>query len=192
MDWLIVRSQSEPDAAHFSSIQNYDDDFQLSECVSLKATFPAEAEVRMDPDYPSDIELVESLYAGRAELIVNAAVCQLFERAGVRNIELLPIKVINHKKKPVKDAYFVVNILSQVDCIDLAKSAGIEWNSIDPTMMDSIQTMVLDAGRLPADLKLFRPAKMSYLMLIQRGLAEQIQAAGMRGFSFTEIEDFSE
>jgi hypothetical protein len=192
MDWLVVRSQIEPGAAHFTHIQNYEDSFRLKHGVPLRDSFPAESEVRMDPDFPNDIELVDSLYSSRAYLVVNQKVRQLFERAGVTNVEFLSIRVVNHKKRPVKEAHFVVNPLSLVDCIDVAKSTRIEWNSITPTMIDGLKKMVLDPARLPTDIKLFRPTNMNYVMLIHRCLADQIGAEKLRGFRFTEIDAFKE
>jgi hypothetical protein len=190
MDWVTVRCNFEENAAHFKRLANYERDFDLNKCIPLADRFPTDAEVRMDPEFPDDIELVDSLRSNGDLLIVNERVRSLFEAEGVRNIELLPVNVINHKGKAVKERYTVVNLLSRIDCIDLGKSK-FKINSIDKVSISVMSDMVLDPQRLPKDIKLFRPQRFETIMLIDRALAEKIQEEGLRGFLFEEVQDFT-
>lgn len=190
MDWLIVSSNAVPDAATFTGLAKYPEDFKLTNCEPLKAGYPADVELRMDADFPNDIELVESLYSSNNPLIVNEKVTELFASAGVDNVELLPVNVINHKGKRVKPSYFIINILTCVDCIDLDQSV-FEYNSIDPDSICFLEKLVLDPERLPTKVKLFRPKHMQQIMLMHRTLVQELEADGARGFIFQEASEYS-
>jgi hypothetical protein len=189
MDWLFVSATIVENAAHFSNIRNYPNDWELDECMPLRDKIPAAAEIRMKADFPNDIELVDNLYVGGSVLYVNERVCKLLDAQGVKNVEFLPIKVLNHKNKPVKEKYFIVNILTRVDCIDL-KASKLVWNDIDPEMIGGVTKLVIDPARIPKDVKLFRPQRMQYKMLLHRTVADAIKAERLRGFYFTEVKDF--
>ena len=190
MDWLFVTSTSTPNAATFTGLANYPEDYELTNCVPLEASFPANVELRMDPDFPSDIELVESLYSSNNPLIVSADVTALLSAANVTNIELLPVNVIDHEGKRVSTDYFIVNILTCVDCIDREQSV-FEYNSIDPESICFIEKLVVNAARLPTDVQLFRPRHLQSTMMIHRSLASKLVASGARGFLFQEANEFT-
>jgi hypothetical protein len=54
-----------------------------------------------------------------------------------------------------------------------------------------MRKLVVDPAKLPKDLKIFRPKQMEQTTFIRRDVAEKIQAAGLRGFLFEEIEDYT-
>jgi hypothetical protein len=189
MDWLIVRRKSERGAARFGTIENYNEDFKLKLAVPLRASFPADARIQMRKSAPDEIGLVDSLNTLSSALIVNERVCQLFEREGVDNIELLPVKAFNHKGKEVKDRYFAVNILSSVDCVD-TKQSKVTWNNIDSTMISGVEKLVIDEKKIPKGLKLCRLKIMEYQTIIHRSLVDQIRAEKLKGFGFVEIDTF--
>jgi hypothetical protein len=99
------------------------------------------------------------------------------------------VPVLDHREKPLEEPYFIANILSSVDCIDRTKSV-LSWNSIDPEQIDTAESLVLDEGKLPTGVKLFRPLHLHSCMLIHRSLADAIQAEGLTGFMFTEVAQF--
>jgi hypothetical protein len=189
MDWLITRCKSERGAARFGTIENYQEDYKLKQATSLVDSFPGDAAIRMRKSAPDEIELIDSLNTLASALIVNDRVCQLFEQEGVTNIELLPVKAVNHKGKVVKERYFVVNILSSIDCVDASQSK-VKWNNIDPTMISGVEKMVIDPQKIPPNLKLCRLKSMKFETIIHRGLADKIRGAKLRGFAFIEIDQF--
>jgi hypothetical protein len=190
MDWLFVRSHApEPDLARFLQIENYDNSYLLDKSTPLADQFSKEARICMNPDFSDRLVLGDSISSGSNILVLNTHTRAFFEEHGVSNIEWLPVPVLDHKKKPVKEPYFIANILSSVDCIDIAKSV-VDWNSINKQQISSVKSVVLDDAKLPSDLKIFRPFHMHYSMLIQRNLADAIQAKGFTGFLFTEVEQF--
>jgi hypothetical protein len=190
MDWLFVRSHApEPDFARFRHIEDYDDDYLLDQCIPLTTIFPEQARICMNPNFSDRLVLGDSISSGNNILVLNTRARMFFEEQEISNIEWLPVPVLNHMKKPIKEPYFIANILSSVDCIDTSKSV-LGWNSIDPEQIDTAERLVLDEGKLPANLKLFRPLHLHYCMLISRTLADAIQTKGLTGFMFTEVAQF--
>jgi len=189
MEWLFVKSTPVKDAAYFTPIKNYPKQWELGACLPLRDKIPPEAEIRMDPNVPKDIKLVDSLYSSDSVLFVNERVCKLFESQGIQNVEYLPIKVIDHKQKPVKEPYFIVNILTKADCIDV-QASQITWNTINTERISGVKSLVLNSKLLPTDVKFFRPVRMPYVMLIHRSVADQIRAEGLLGFRFQEVSEF--
>ena len=190
MDWLFVRPHApEPDFARFLRIEDYADDYLLDQSTPLSEQFPSDARIRMNPNFTDRLVLGDSIASGSNILVLNGRARALFEEQGANNIEWLPVAVLNHKKKPVKESYFIANILSSVDCIDKSKSV-LGWNPIDSEQIDTAEKLVLDEQRLPAELKILRPLHLHYCMLIRRSLADAIQAKGLTGFMFTEVAQF--
>jgi len=190
MDWLFVRSHApEPDFARFLHIEDCDNDYLLDQATPLSEQFPAQARIRMNPNFADRLVLGDSIASGNNILVLNTRARAFFDEQGVNNVEWLPVPVLNHKKKPVKEPYFIANILTTADCIDKAKST-LGWNPIDPEQIDTAEKLVLDEAKLPTDLNLFRPLHLHYCMLIRRNLADAILAKGLTGFMFTEVAQF--
>jgi hypothetical protein len=189
MDWVIVYNRSEKGAAHYGDIENFQKEFKLRHAVSLKSIFPEEATVRMRKSMPGDIALVDNLSTMIGSLVVSEKVCRLFEKEGVKNLELLPIHVLNHKGKPVKDRYFVINVLTMADCVDVAKSE-IVWNKIDPTVATTVRKLVIDPAKIPEGVKICRPKSVKFEILFHRSLADKIEADKLKGFGFVELDQY--
>jgi hypothetical protein len=190
MEWVIIKRGRDENAARFQRLANVERDMDLNKGMSLASTFPAGAEVRMNPDFPDDIELVDSLHSNGDLLFVNSRVREFLDHEGLRNLEFLPVNVINHKGKRVKEPYFVINILSRVDCVDMSQSK-FELNDIDKVSISAVDVLVIDEARLPTDVKIFRPKRLEQVTLIDRAVADKIQDQGFRGFAFEEVEDYT-
>jgi hypothetical protein len=189
MDWVFVSPHAEGELARFNLFENYADDYQLVMGVSVADGFPADVLVRMNPDVKDRLALGDSLMSPNNSLLVNDRVRELFAAQGVTNVEWLPLKVLNHKGKPVKDKYFVANILTLVDCIDTKKSV-VKWNDIDPELIAAATKLVVDPSKLPTDVKIFRPVHLDFEILIHRSLAQAIEAKKLTGFQFREVDAY--
>jgi len=189
MDWVFVSPRAEGDLAQFNLIENYADDYQLDMGVPLTDGFPPDALVRMDPDFKDQLALGDSLMSPNSSLIVNDRVRDLFAAQEVTNIEWLPLRVLNHKGKPVKPKYFIANIQTLVDCID-TKNSVVKWNDINPQLIASATKLTLIPSKLPGDVKIFRPVHLEFEILIHRRLAQAIEDKGLSGFQFREVDAY--
>jgi hypothetical protein len=172
-----------------TSLDNVDDDFELNEGMARSQGWPADARSEMNPRFPKDIGLADSLY-GTGFVVVSVATRAILESSGVRNTEYLPIQLINHKGRAESAAYFIVNPLTVVDCIDQAASV-VEFNAVDTEMISSCTQLVLNEAVISPEEVLFRPKHWTRLLLIRRSLAEKIEKAGLTCMSFIEPSKYT-
>jgi hypothetical protein len=187
MKYVLINSVAEGDAARFLDVLNYEDSFELREGTSLAQQFPADAAYRMRDDFPDNIQLHEVLYTLDSLLVVSEKVKAFLEAERVQHVEYLPVKVLNHKDRAVKERYFIVNMLPLVDCIDTSRTKFTP-NLLDPEQFDNISNLTVDEKRIPANFQVLRLKHLPGAMLINRTLAEK--SAGFRGFKTSEVSEY--
>jgi hypothetical protein len=187
--YVLLEPTSEGDAAEFSHLRNYDDDFELHNGISLAKEFPPDAAYRMSDEAPDKTALHDVLDNRDRNFVINEKVKALLEAEGVQHVEYLPVKVLNHKDRAVKERYFVVNMLPLVDCIDMEKTK-YKRNILDPEQLMHISNLTVHEEKIPADFKLLRVQFASAVMLMRRDLAEKLKAAGVRGLGIAEVVEY--
>jgi len=188
-NYALITTIPEGDAARFGYIQNYDKSFKLSAGIELSSSFPPDAAYRMHDDFPDNIALSDVLYNPDSQIVISEKVRSFLDTAGVQHIEYLPVKVLNHKGREVKERYFIANMLPLVDCVDLEKTQH-EENLLDPDELINIRNLTVHEDKIPADFQLFRLKAISGAMLIHRALAQKLKAAGFRGFATPELSEY--
>lgn len=158
------------------------DDFELTEGVSLAARWPADVVCPMDPQWPKDLQLADSLHGTRVR-VISDRLRRALNEAGVGGVEFLPVAIINHKGRVAARDYWVVNPPATIDCIDLDAS-GVEWNSIDPELIDGCEQLVIRPETVPATTQVFRPRFDPGLILIRSEFAHHLQVQGFTGLKF--------
>jgi hypothetical protein len=178
-------------ACTLSSMSGFEDRWRLYAGVPLADVFPGGGRLQMDPDNPTGIKLTDSLYNMNDLVVASTRLCTLLQQAEVDKVEYLPVPVFNHKNRAVEQAYCVVNLLEQVDClvIDACKP---RWSKMDNTNIDRMQQFVIDESRIAAGRTLFRPKFFKYAILAHRSLAQKIDAAGITGIRWIELSDYPE
>jgi hypothetical protein len=189
MNHVQIKAIARAEAARIRNILNYDDDFELQDGLSLQATFPPEAAYRMDDNHPDRIALHEFLDNLDQQLVIHERVRDLLEAEGVRHVEYLPVRVLNHKDREVKARYFIANTYPLVDCIDQDKTR-FKWNPLNDQAMMNVENLTLFEERIPPDFKLLRLKYLPSAMLIHRELAQKMKEARFRGFELVELSDY--
>ncbi|MCC6418737.1 MAG: hypothetical protein IT429_10920 [Gemmataceae bacterium] len=188
MSFLLWRDAYEEGFCKVNAPQGIERLFELSRGVSRAAGFPDDAYCEMDADYPKDIQLSDNLY-GTSYAIVSLRLRQELEKAGVANVEFLPIKILNHKGRVASKDYFLMNPLTVCDCIDVDKS-GVKWNAIAKDKISRCAGLVLRADQVPPDCRMFRPKFWTNLILVRTELADQLSAAGLLGLVFRKPQTY--
>jgi len=153
--------------------------YQLGEGKPRSADWPADARCEMDPDFPKDIQLADSLY-GAGLRVASGKLKEFIQREQADHIEYLPLTIINHKGRIASKDYFILNPIGAVDCIDTQQS-NVEWNPIDPELIDECDQLVIEGDQVPADRFVFRPKFLPSLILIRKVLAEKMKAQPFTG-----------
>jgi hypothetical protein len=156
--------------------------YRLQLGVPLGEGFPPDVYAEMSQNFPKDIKLADNLY-GAVIVVISKNIKEMIEQERVKNVELLPIKIINHKGRIASRNYFILNPLDILDCIDIDKS-GVEWNEIRNDEISFCDKLVLKEEKIPLNCDIFRPKFWTRLILVRNKLAERLSKAGFTGLSF--------
>jgi len=189
MKWKFVDPSSRSKLAVLGPIRNVAEDFQLGFGIPRLAGFPSNAEIHMNPRYPKQVALGDS-YSNLADLwVASSRLAELVHSYTPRDLELLPVTLIDHKGKPVAAPHFIIHPLSTVDAIDRGRST-FELNDIDPSFISDAPAIELDVSKLPADLGVCRVALIKRRILVSPALVAAIDAANMSGVEWLEVSDY--
>jgi hypothetical protein len=93
---------------------------------------------------------------------------------GLANVELLPVTLLDHAKKPRPEKYFVLNPLAK-DCLVLDKCYP-QWNHINPDSITHVAALVIDPARTDGA-QMFRLDRLnSRPTIVTKELAKQLEA----------------
>jgi hypothetical protein len=163
--------------------------FQINQGISRLEGWSPDALAEMDPDWPKDIGLADSMHC-MGFLVVSAKAKDFFAGESVGKIEFLPIKIINHKGRVASDSYFVVNPLDIVDCIDREASV-VEINPVRKAI-GGCEQLVLKEEAVPPELKIFRLKDWLGVVVIRRELAVKAEKeAGLKNLKFYEPAEYT-
>jgi hypothetical protein len=119
-------------------------------------------------------------------LMVSPRVKEFFESTLKESIEYLPFNVIDHKGDQQDDSHFIVNVLGRLDCVDLKASKG-DPDAMNPGWFDYFEELHLDVKKIPADQRIFRLASRPCLIVVHRGLKEDIDSRKFTGVGFVPM-----
>jgi hypothetical protein len=189
MNYVIGNVQRGPRSCVLTSLQGVEDDYELRKGISRAEGFPPDAYFRMDPDFPKSLQLEDFLLNENSLLVVSERVRTLVEAEKLKNNELLPVQIKDHKNKRVKESYYILNQLELQDCIDL-KESKLVVNDIDPDTFMDVDKLVIDEKRVDRDVKVFRMKRYAVIPVFRRDFAAKVKAANLTGIRFTEVCDF--
>ncbi len=188
MRYLRITAIAEDGAAHFKHILNYEDDFELTDGVSLIDEFPDEAEYRMNDDFPDDIQLQDFLHNLDNQIVVNAR-ARAFLESRIDKAEYLSVGVVNHKSRQSEEEYSVVNLLDLEECID-REATQFEEHAMNPDLMVKVRNLTLDESKVPKDRQMFRLNGIPSIVVISDLLAEEMREEGLQGFETSELTKY--
>jgi uncharacterized protein DUF1629 len=176
--------------AVLTSIRNVKDAWQIAKGIPRAKGFPKDALFEMDPKFKKYVALSDNMANEERMLVVSKKLKDLVEARGPRRVEYLRVGVLNHKKKPVDDEYWIIHPVEVVDCID-TKRSDIDWNAIDKEKIASCEKLVLKANAIDGKHLLFRPKHLEYYVMILPELANAIREGGFTGLRLTPASSFT-
>lgn len=176
-------------ACRLKSLEGLQDDYELDKGIALKKRFPANASFRMNDKFPNDLKLEDFTWNPNKVLVVSERVCEILDANHLKNNELLPVAIFNHKGRKEKASYFILNQLVHQDCIDLGKSVVV-MNNIDPQLISTVKKLVIDEVRIDPEMLIFRLAKHPFVPFFRSDCAAKLKAAGVTGINFLEIQQW--
>jgi hypothetical protein len=170
---------------------DFEDDNLFGHGYAWNGTFPAEAKMDFHPDHPRDTVKTDNLGNTDGVLVVSERVCDFLTKRKLGGMEYLPITILDHKKKPIPEKYFIANTIDHVDCLDL-KASRATFSKIRKTRITDVEKLVLDPKRLDPTRELFRIKNFARHALVHRDLADAITSAGFTSIGWTELSDIND
>jgi hypothetical protein len=189
LEYMIWSRKDEGNSCAVKGPEGLDRAWELKEGVPRAAGFPANICFRMNERYKKAVKLTDNLINGFKLVIVSSPLKRFLEAEALKNVEYLPVSIINHKDRVASADYFIVNPVEPQDCLDLDKSS-VTYNHIIPTDIDWVKQLVLDPKRIDPDVRLFRIKNFNSAVIVRRDLAEAVTKAGFKGTLFLELNEY--
>ena len=157
--------------------------------MPFKDTFPTTAQFQMSDDHKRDVGLTDDLPNTDSLKVCSARLVDFLRQKALKNVEYLPVKILNHKRKLASKDYFIVHPIVPQNALDAAASEP-SFNDINPAEIDSVERLVLDRKKLDPKVRLFRLDAFFNPVLIDTKLADEIKAAGFVGSYIQALEDY--
>jgi hypothetical protein len=170
-------------------LENVEHQAQIRWGKSRSQDFPANASFTMNPKFPNDTLPADCIRNTSGELVVSQPVVELLQREKLQYVEYLPVKIFDHRKRPVDEPHAIVHPILPVDCLDI-EACGPTWSSSAPGQIQFIKRLVVDEKRVDPNRRLFRPAAYTKVKIVHRSLAQALADAKFTGCCFVEFEKY--
>jgi hypothetical protein len=145
---------------------------------TLPEAFPPDAYFEMNPERPKDVKLGEQQSNRERMIVVGSRLSEFVRGLRETSVDLLPVKILDHKGRVASRGFNIVHTTRVVDCLDTAASGAV-WNPIDPEQMMSWGTLKLRAGDHDFP-KVFRIKQIRSFIFVTEEVAQGIQALGCK------------
>jgi hypothetical protein len=185
--YVVWKSKRVGNACLLEQIENVDNLLSLYTGGCFEGRLPANAQFRMSKDFKKDTGLIDDVKAGGNVKVCSARLVDFLRKQKLKNVEFLPVTILDHKGKVASKEYSVVNPFGLQDALDLEESEP-DYNAIRPTDIDEVEQIVLDTSRIERGVKLFRLKGLTTPVLMEKGLADAITEEGFVGPLFLPPE----
>jgi len=103
--------------------------------------------------------------------------------------EFFPIEVHSPNGVPLKQPYFLANLLTTCACADLKRSE-YDMNPLVKNQVRRFYRLVLEAGKIPLRQDIFRLMERTRLILIRADLRDRLESEGVQGPVFRDLDEF--
>jgi hypothetical protein len=156
---------------------------------SLGEDFPKDATFRMRSEFPKNTVLTDSLSNLDSLIVGSERLRDFFVAQDVSHLENYAVEIRDHKNKPVKNKYYIINPISNVDCLDPAAS-GATMSRIKPTKVQFIKKLVLREDAVDPARKIFRITNFDMIVIVREDLAAAMDKEGFTGVRWVESSKY--
>jgi hypothetical protein len=119
--------------------------------------------------------------------VISAKFKDTLDRIGVTNIQYIPVRIKNVVDDSVVEGYFVANICSLIDALDLANSEYSEFEVDENEKVLSIRKYALKRNAIK-DLHVFRVEKSPLAIFVSEKVKEEVERNKITGCDFLEVK----
>lgn len=181
----ILRAPRNEESAHIDQdLEDLEKPWLLGQGVRVGADFPSGSPWPLSRTWKG-VRLNDFVSNKFGRLVVSERVRKILEAEPIE-IEWLPIRLFDQKKREIQAPYFVANLVGTVECIDVERSE-FSRSSAFPDSIFILRRLILDRARVPENTPLFRLNQMPQTLIVRADLVEKFQTAGVTGFSLLEL-----
>jgi hypothetical protein len=187
-DYLALYLQTDPRFCSVEELGDLQNEGDLTKAIPMAERLPnglqadlAQCGGDMITDFVDNIFRI---------LIVSQKARSILEDEGTKGdqVEYLPIALRDKRQKPLKEPFFVVNLLRTIDCFDWKRSVYKTYKGC-PREISSASLRVLHVlpEAIPEDAKLFRLGELRREIILRADLLERLKREGCDGLSVIEM-----
>jgi hypothetical protein len=194
MSFKAFNLMPKKDFCRVRGIQDVPDWAHMHNGAPQTGKFPESAHFVMNEKFPQGIKLGDIISNQEGLLLFSEKVVGFLEsRKALKNNEVLPVGIVNHKGRREKAAYFVVHQVNRPKCVDEAQSDGFK-SPINPDVYQSLKKLVLLESAIDPEVAIVRPAEGPEWPLFRDELAEAFKTEGFTGgiVEFFPLDAFDE
>jgi len=184
-DFFVWDTKDEGNTCALKPIQGFTKTYRLTGGMKLLEQWPEDVYFQMDPEFPRNIGLADNLQNLNRVAVISKSLRQFLENKRLKNVEYLPVAIMNHKGKIASRDYSIVNPILNQDCIDIELSKPTFYD-ISPGDIQYVEMFVIDPNKLDPDVQLFRPKNFEGRILIRAALANEISAGSFTGIRWKD------
>ena len=188
-DYVIWKNVQRKNETCLRDFKGLDKTFPLLVGRSLKDTFPDNVTFSMDADEPNRMLLTDSPTNTSLVVVGSERLAKFFQDNNVPAVEYLPVAILNHKEKPIKEPYFILHPIDPIDCLNL-QGVKVQYSKILPDKINRLDRVVLFEDNIPPEIVYFRCKALDLIIVVKRTFAEALSATGFTGFEWKELEEF--
>jgi len=186
---VIWKYKSVKSACVLDRFEGLPESFRLPQGVPLQEGFPSGVRFHMDPDFPNNLFLPDTLLNSDQCIIASGRLTKTLREIGGPSVEYLAADIIDHKGRIASSEYSIVHPIAPLDCLDRAKSK-VKESKILPGKIDSVKRLVLDETRIPPDRQIFRIQGLWSLILVRPSLADALDAGKFTSLEWLPVSDY--
>lgn len=172
--------------AHFA---NEPKGFELTDWITGKSLIKPPSLFRIRSDEGGATTLTDLVLTGFNLQIFSPKLMELLLEEGVKNIEYVPVELLNHETDEVVTSYRIANILGKIECLDVENSRCKRFSDGE---LRSVTKFKVDMEKLEGNMgahqsmKLFRLGEFPFIILVHEVVKAAVEAAGITGVKFIE------
>jgi len=188
-EYVLWNTFRPPYVCSLGNLDGVEKVFELKDGVPRAAGFSEHARFQMSTIYPYDIRLADCLKNTDRLIVASEALKEFLESHALDHVEYLPVTILNHKERVASREYYIIHLISPVDCLDVPK-CGATRSSLVPEDILDLNELVLDPSRIDPDRRIFRLKYYERPVLARRDLAAALESRGFSGLSFAELTEY--
>jgi hypothetical protein len=184
-EYVLLRHKLDPRAATVDRLEDYVENIRAVRKGNRIGTPEAPPEVPLSEEGGDMlVDLIGNV--SRALIMSDKAIAALSEEGALSSdMEIVPIKILDKRGRPVLKDYAIVNPLRKVDCLDVSRS--------DAAVLDdevlSLYSIQIHGDKVPDNARLFRLGEFPSYVLLRTDLLEALQDKGLQGLRGVAMGD---